>query len=344
VANITIHDVAKLAGVSIKTVSRVINLEPNVREDTRSRVQQAVTELGYRPDKAARNLKSRRSYLIGLIYDDPSHYDIPSSGFIVSLQQGLLEVCKAATYDLLIHPCNYRDANIGEELQTIIEHNRLVGVVVAAPLSNMPVITEAIRSTGTPLIRIAPGGKAGKPYTVATNDRDVSAEMTRYLASMGHKSIGFISGHPKHDAVTNRLRGYKDGLEQAGLRFSEELLAAGDNSFRTGEECAHALLTLKSPPTAIFAANDDMAAGAIRMAHKMGLHVPGQVSIAGFDDVALAQLIYPSLTTIRQPLEAMAARAGEMLITGIKSGDAGKTGEVVEAELVIRESTGPAPV
>lgn len=127
----TIHDVARLAGVSIKTVSRVINREPNVREMTRDQVQKAISDLDYRPNQSARSLKSRRSYLIGLVYDDPSTYELPSSGYVVNLQQGLLRACRAANYDLLIHPCTYSDAGVGKELRQLIEHNQLVGIVLS---------------------------------------------------------------------------------------------------------------------------------------------------------------------------------------------------------------------
>jgi LacI family transcriptional regulator len=167
--------------------------------------------------------------------------------------------------------------------------------------------------------------------------------MTHYLASMGHKRIAFVTGHPSHKAVGNRFLGYKDGLRQSGLRFSEMMVAAGDNSISSGEACAEKLLNRKQRPTAIFAANDDMAAGVLRVAGKMGIKVPQDLSVAGCDDIALARQMYPSLTTIRQPLEAMAERA-TLAIIGNSRNDAPSQGmEVVPATLQIRESTGPAP-
>ncbi len=339
----TLEDVARLAGVSIKTVSRVVNREPNVRESTRTRVQQAVTQLDYRPNQSARTLRSQRSYLIGLVYDDPGCYEIPSSGYVVNMQQGLLTACRSAAYDLLIHPCNYRSKGIGKELATLVEHTKLIGVVLAPPLSNMPRVTGAIEATGTRLVRIAPGGATTPPMSVATNDREVSAEMTRYLASLGHRRIAFISGHPDHKAVANRLAGYRDGLLRSGLKVSERLIVAGDNSIHSGETCAARLFDRKSPPTAIFAANDDMAAGVLRVAHARDIRVPEDVSVAGFDDIALAQQIYPRLTTIKQPLEAMAEKAAMMLIDGL-SDDAGTPkSAIVPATLIVRESTGPVP-
>jgi LacI family transcriptional regulator len=339
-AKITINDVAARAGVSIKTVSRVINREPNVREETRLRVEQVIAKLRYRPNLSARNLASDRSRLIALVFDDPSAYEIPSSGYIIKMQLGALRACHKAGYDLLIHPCRYRNRGVGAELQALIEHARPDGIILAAPLSNMPRIVRAIEDTGTRLVSLSPGEEGGGRLSVSTNDREISAEMTRYLASLGHRHIAFIKGHASHKAVANRYLGYRDGLEQSGLEFSESLVTAGDNSFGSGEECGTRLFRLKKRPTAIFAANDDMAAGVIRAADRLRIQIPEEVSVAGFDDIALARLVYPALTTIRQPLGVMADRAA----TAIIDGEAEPEGKIiVPAELQIRESTGPAP-
>ncbi len=336
----TIFDVAKLAGVSIKTVSRVVNHEPNVRPSTKEKVDQAIAELKYRPDQSARNLASDRSHLIGLIYDDPDAYELPSSGYIIRMQQGALKACRSSLSELLIHPCNYRDKDVGTQLKTLIEETRPAGIILAAPLSNMPKIVRAIESTNTPLVRLSPGTKSGKQLSVATNDREISAEMTRYLASLGHKRIAFITGHTSHKAVANRFSGYKDGLEQSGLGFSDGLVTAGDNSFGSGEAAAKDLLTRKQRPTAIFAANDDMAAAVVRVADHLGIAVPDQLSVAGCDDISLARQMSPNLTTIRQPLSAMAEKAALALI---RKGTSEGSTEVIPATLKIRESTGPAP-
>ena len=339
----TIFDVAKVAGVSIKTVSRVVNHEPNVRDSTRERVEDAIAVLKYRPDQSARNLASHRSHLIGLVYDDPAAYDMPSGGYILDLQQGALKACQSALTELLIHPCDFRKKDVGVRLKSFIEDTRLAGIILAAPLSNMPKIVRAIESTGTPCVRLSPGNESGKYFSVSTNDREVCAEMTRYLAGLGHTRIAFITGDPDHKAVAIRFLGYQDGLKDSGLTFSEKLVAAGDNSFGSGEACAEKLLKRKNPPTAIFAANDDMAAGVIRVAKRLGINVPGQLSVAGFDDIALARQIEPALTTIRQPLVEMAEEAARMLSTGNGEDAAAARHEQVPASIKIRESTGPAP-
>jgi LacI family transcriptional regulator len=337
----TIDDVAKLAGVSIKTVSRVVNREPNVREATRARVEKAIQQLNYRPNKAAQNLASHHSRLIVLIYDDPSVYEIPSANYIIRMQEGALRACHTANYELLIHPCRYRSNNVAAELKTLIEQVRPDGIVLAAPLSNVQRIVDAIEETDTPLVRVSPGKRNGALATVATNDHEISAEMTRYLASLGHKRIAFIKGHPGHKAVGNRFLGYLDGLKQSGLTFSEELVIDGDNSSRSGEAAAKELLGRSDPPTAVFAANDDMAAGVMRVADRLGIAVPDQLSIAGCDDIALAQQIYPALTTINQPLAQMAETAVIMLIESMRKKKPSPQSAVVPGTVKVRESTGP---
>lgn len=339
----TIDDVAKLAGVSIKTVSRVVNREPNVRDSTRENVEHAIAELNYRPNQSARNLASHRSRLIVLIYDDPSTYDVPSSGFVIRMQEGALRACHAANYELLIHPCRVRSRGVVNELQGLIEQIRPAGIVVAAPLSNMARIVEAIEATGAPFVRLAPGKETGGRFSVATNDREISARMTRYLASLGHRRIAFIKGRHSHKAVGNRFLGYADGLKQSGLPYNEALVGDGDNSIGSGEENAAILLSLPKPPTAIFAANDDMAAGVLRLALRRGIEIPSQLSVAGCDDNSLARQLYPTLTTIRQPLARMAELAASSLIEDLQQSSRHSGTEVVEASIQYRESTGPVP-
>ncbi|MEJ2275883.1 MAG: LacI family DNA-binding transcriptional regulator [Woeseiaceae bacterium] len=339
----TIDDVAVLAGVSIKTVSRVVNREPNVRESTRVKVEEAIAQLKYRPNPSAQNLASRRAHLIVLVYDDPSAYEVPSSAYIIEMQQGALRACRSAGYELVIHPCNYRNRYVGRELQELIGQVRPAGIILAAPLSNMAKIVRAVRETGAPFVRLSHGGGNGSEFSVATDDRVFSAEMTRYLASLGHRRIAFIKGNTLHKAVNNRYKGYKDGLEASGLAFSEDMVAQGDNSIGSGEIGAAELLQREPRPTAIFCANDDMAAGVLRVAMRLGIRVPQDLSIAGCDDISLARQLNPALTTIRQPLDAMAETAARSLIEGAR-GTAHAPGlEIVPGLLKIRESTAPPP-
>lgn len=342
-ANATITDVARLAGVSIKTVSRVVNQETGVRDQTRAKVQAAIDELDYCPNQSARDLASARAHLICLIYEDPSNYGLPSAGYIIRLQTGVLRVCRSHGYELLVHPASQRNPKVAEELQAVIRRARPAGVVLAAPLSSNPAIVKAITETKTPLVRISPGQNRASGSVVVTNDRDYSAEMTRYLADCGHRSIAFINGHPDHRAVQLRLAGYKDGLKESRLPFAKSLVLQGDNSFNSGLEAGLKLLSRKQRPTAIFAANDDMAVGVLRAANQLGLAVPGDVSIAGCDDITLAEQVHPPLTTIRQPFASMAEQAALMLVKGADTSHRTTQHAVVPGTLKVRESTGPAP-
>ncbi len=339
----TITDVARHAGVSIKTVSRVLNREDGVRDSTRLRVESAIADLGYAPNQSARDLASRHAHLICLVYDDPSAYELPSAGYIMRMQSGALRVCRQHGYELLIHPCNYRNKDIHADLEGVIRRARPAGILLAAPLSNMRGIVGTINASGTPLVRLSPGLKRVQDRVVATNDREFSAGMVHHLAALGHHRIAFISGHPKHKAVGQRLLGYQDGLEQCGLAFSPQLVAAGDNSFCSGRTAALQLLQQPCRPTAIFAANDDMAVGVMHAAHQLGVRIPGDLSVAGCDDITLAQQVFPPLTTTRQPFAAMAEQATLMLIQGSAKDRPDQDGVVVPGSLQIRATTGPPP-
>ncbi len=340
-ANSTITDVARLAGVSIKTVSRVVNREPGVRDETRTRVEKAIAELDYSPNQSARDLASTRAHLICLVYDDPSDYRLPSAGYIIRLQAGVLRVCRSRGHELLIHPCSYRDPKAGDELKALIRRARPAGIVLAAPLSNERKIVRAVAGTGTPLVRLSPGLKKTQGHVVLTNDREFSAEMTRYLASLGHRRIAFVAGNRLHKAVGLRLTGYRDGLEQSDLPWSEKFVVQGDNSFESGLETGLQLLQRKRRPSAIFAANDDMAVGVMRAADQLGLRIPDDVSIAGCDDITLAEQVHPPLTTIRQPFSAMAEQAALMLVDDAGNDESQGQPVLVPGTLKIRASTGP---
>jgi LacI family transcriptional regulator len=340
---VTIDDVAELAGVSIKTVSRVANGERNVRPSTREAVEQAIAQLNYRANFSARNLARQQSHLIVLVYEDPSRYEMPSADYVIRMQNGALRACRQQRYELLIHPCAFGTTNVRGELHDLVGRVRPTGIVLAAPLSNMAHVVDAIAETKTPLVCLSPGVEAPDRSTVATNDREVCAEMTCYLASLGHRQIAFVSGNPDHKAVSNRLPGYLDGLRQSSLEYDARLVVAGDNSLKSGEAAAESLLALARRPTAIFAANDDMAAGVLRVALRKGLRIPGDLSVTGFDDSAVASHVFPALTTIRQPLARIAELAVRSLAcAGGATGPIAAT-SIVHSSLVIRDSAGPAP-
>ena len=197
-------------------------------------------------------------------------------------------------------------------------------------------------------MKLSPGKENGKQLSVSTDDREACAEMTRYLAGLGHTRIAYITGDPHHAAVANRFLGYQDGLRESGLEFSERLIAAGNTSFESGASCAENCWASRLR-RAIFAANDDMAAGVVRVANGLGIDIPGQLSVAGFDDIPLARQVDPALTTIRQPLVRMTEKATSLLVNRNGNGNGNGTGDddagprLHPAKIKIRESTGPAP-
>ncbi len=340
-ARATIDHVAARAGVSIKTVSRVVNNEPNVRPATRERVQRAIEALDYRPNTSARRFAGHRSFLFALVYDDPSAYPNASANYATNLHGGALKKAREAGYDLLIHPCEYQSPGLVDEIRQMIEQSRVDGLLLAPPLAEVRPVVKMLREIGKPVVRVCPGSVRSFD-AVHTNDREVCAEMTRYLASLGHRRIAFIEGHPDHRAMSNRVVGYRDGLKQCGLKPAASLVVRGDNSFDSGLDCARKLLSRKRRPSAIFAANDDMAAGVLHVAQEMGLKVPAELSVAGFDDVPLSRQVWPTLTTIHQPVYELAEHATELLFSLIR-GEQLTEPTMIASRLVVRASTGPAP-
>lgn len=336
-AKTTIDDVAKRAGVSIKTVSRVINREPNVREQTRERVLQAVTELDYRPNQSARRLAGSRSFLIALVYDNPS------ASYVINVQTGVLEQCQSNSIDLLIHPCGYEDDDLVSSLQAMIRHSNIDGIILTPPLSDTPRLLDALDDWGTPYVKLSPGTRSDKQRSIYTNDVSATEQLVAHLAELGHRKIGYIAGHPDHYAVVKRLEGFKRGMQAVGLPIQEAYIRQGFNSMASGVDCAKQLLDLPDPPTAIAAANDEMAVGALNVAHDRGLSVPQQLSVAGFEDIPLASQVWPALTTVDQPVSEMANLAARLLLDQIEEKRPEQELYLVESTLQVRQTTGPAP-
>lgn len=328
-----IEDVAKLAGVSPKTVSRVLNNERSVREDTRQRILDAVRSLQYRPHPSARSLAANRSFLVALLYDNPS----PS--YMMEVQDGVLEACDAQRYSMMLQPLDATAPHVIEQVETLISERRLDGLILTPPISDHAGLLARLRERGTPFACVAPRDHACAG--VVLDERRAACEMVVHLAALGHRRIGHIVGHPDHGASIWRLDGYRDGIAQGGLDDDPRLVVQGHFTFDSGVVAARAMLALPSPPTAIFAANDDMAAGVIWAASEAGLAVPRDLSVCGFDDTPMSRQIWPSLTTIHQPCREMGRIAANQLLRHIRDGG----GAMVYARfaLCLRGSTGRAP-
>ncbi|AKZ29368.1 MULTISPECIES: LacI family DNA-binding transcriptional regulator [Ralstonia solanacearum species complex] len=338
---VTVDDVAAHAGVSIKTVSRVLNHEPNISEKTRQKVVEAMQVLDYRPNPAARRLASKRADIIALVYDNPS------DNYIVNIQHGALEACQALDYSLLLSPCNYRDPHLAEQMIQSVRQRALAGLILTPPVSDVPALIHALDEAGVDYVRLAPADREHKGLSVHTEDRAAARDMTLHLIGLGHRRIGFVVCDPDHGAAYSRVFGYRDAMAQAGIAVDERLVEQGQHSFESGMACAERLLAHEPRPTAIFAGNDDMAAGVLRVAQAHGIRVPEELSIAGYDDTPLSRQLWPSLTTVRQPIQDMAYAAVEQLIAIHRPHLPGlrphSEHESLQYELVIRDSTCPPP-
>jgi len=332
----SIYDVAKRAGVSIKTVSRVVNRQSNVSEATREKVMAAVEALSYRPNIYARGLASERSFLIGLLYDNPS------AGYIAAMQVGVLTRCREEGYHLIVESLSAQNPNIGRQVHSLVTESSLHGVILTPPLCDTPAVIEALNRAGTPYVRIAPEKPLPGACDVRIDDFKAAYDMTAYLIGLGHRRIGFIKGHPDHRAALARYEGYRAALAKAGLPLLDELVVQGYFSYQSGMEAGEKLLSLKDRPTAIFAGNDDMAAAVLATSQRFALKIPEQLSVAGFDDSLVAQVVSPRLTTCRQPIREMAEAAVTMLIQ--RSASDAPQERRLDHELVVRESTVPPPL
>jgi LacI family transcriptional regulator len=328
----TIDDVAERAGVSIKTVSRVMNDEPGVRAETRQRVREAMSALNYQPSLPARSLAGRRSNLIGLVYENPS------ASYVFDVQSGAMAKCRDVHLRLFIQSCNDLDTDPIGEILAMLEQTHVDGLVVTPPLSANHALIKALDQNGLPFVRIAPDDMAHSSPAVEMDDEAAAREMTAYLLDLGHKDVAFVAGHPAHHSSWLRLRGYRAEREARGLRKSTERVERGFNTVESGIEAGRRLLKGKDRPTAIFASNDDMAAGVLRVAHEFGIEVPRGLSVAGFDDTQIAGIVWPTLTTIRQPSYEMAYVATELLISTVKGGSVPPVTRLAH-KMIVRGST-----
>lgn len=333
----TIVDVAREAGVSIKTVSRVLNHEPGVHESTRDAVLKVVEALRYRPKQSARSLAGGRSFLIGLLYYDPS------AAFVGSVQQGATVRCRELGYHLVVESLHNDAPDLRQQIDRMVLALRPDGMILTPPLCDNPEVLAALRENGTPCVLMSPERDIVGVPSVRMDDVHAAEEITNLLISLGHRRIALIKGPPDQSASAARQQGFINALQAHDIDVDPELMQPGSFTFDSGRDAAHQLLSRRQRPTAVFASNDDMALGVLAAAQRLGLSVPGELSVAGFDDSPTAALVWPALTTVRQPVAEMARTAVEMLVFGHKSelapGDDGELHKVLAHELVVRDST-----
>ncbi len=304
----TINDIARLAGVSKKTVSRVINRSPLLNDDTREKVEAVIRETGYVPNPQARALALGRNFLIGLLHDNPN------AQMILNMQQGILEALRDTEFELVVRPVDRGSSAMLDDVRSFLVRQRLYGVVLLPPISENDALARLCDEVGCKYVRMGSSVLDDADHMVASNDRDAVAEATQYLIEQGHKRIGLIAGPHGFGSAQVRRNGFESALAAAGIKLPRSLIADGQYTFESGITAAESLFDLSPRPTAIFACNDEMAAGVLYAARVRGIAVPEELSIIGFDDTPIAARVWPPLTTVRWPIVSMGRSAALKLI------------------------------
>jgi LacI family transcriptional regulator len=333
--NATINDIARLASVSKKTVSRVINQSPLVQEATRARIQAVIDKFGYVPDPQARGLAFRKAFLIGIVYDNPN------AQYIVNSMEGALEAVRNTEYEVVVHPCDRKKPDFITGVRRFVERQKLRGVILLPPISENDELTRALTAADCAYVRITYAQLDDPSRIVISNDRLAVAEVANYLVSLGHKRIGYIAGPAGFRSAIERLAGFREALAERGITIPNEHIVEGGYTYESGVAGGEKLLALTPRPTAIFASNDEMAAGVYRVANKLGLSIPGDLSIVGFDDGPLAARLLPSMTTIRLPIRELGRLAAMKILHPEAAGGAQAMVTPLEPHLVIRDSCQP---
>jgi LacI family transcriptional regulator len=334
----TINDIARLAEVSKKTVSRVLNKSPFVSVETRERIESIIARTGYSPDPQARGLAFRRSFLVGIVFDNPNPQ------YVVNIQQGILDGLRGSGFELVIHPCDRHSRSYLADIRNFVERQKLFGVILTPSISEDEQLARMLEQMGCSYVRIASVPLDRPDRMIVSYDRKGAEQAALHLTQLGHRRIGFVSGPSTFRSSHERRSGLEDGLAAAGLHLRPELVAEGAYTFDSGTSCGSALLGRAERPTAIFCANDEMAAGLLQAARRAGIQVPQDLSVVGFDDFQIATQVWPTLTTIHSPIRSVGLLAAQRLFAGA---DEGKVPMAESAalmpQLVVRESTGPVP-
>lgn len=312
----TITDVAKAAGVSIATVSRVVNGEGQVSQSTRETVLAVIDTLKYQPNLAARHMGGARSKWVALIYQNPG------IGFMQQVQSGAVDRCRSDGYMLSVHSCQYTGQDLVQELLGIVDQLQPSGVILPPPLSVSPLAVATLAGRGVPFVRLCPPEDELPWPRVWFDERAAMRAMTEHLIGLGHRQLALITGLPE-GKLDGRRDGYLDAVRAARLPAAEANILAGNYTFDAALPVAQGLLRRKRRPTALLCASDDMAAAALLAAHGLGLRVPDDLSVTGFDDGYIASIMSPSLSTVHAPLRELGAAAADLLIKGPPDMDAG---------------------
>lgn len=329
------RDVAERAGVSVTTVSHVINETRPVSDDLRRRVLEAMHALGYQPNALARSLRRKETHTIGMIVPDSAN------PFFAEVARGIEDASFEQGYSVIL--CN-SDGDLEKELlyTNVLSEKRVDGILfVAAGVSTEHI--RALQARQMPLVVVDRDIPDVVVDSVLIHNARGGWLATQHLIELGHRRIGCITGPSDVTPSAERVIGYQQALQEAGIPLDEALIVKGDFQYESGYRAAQQLLALDDPPTAIFACNDLMAVGAISAAVELGFQVPARLSVVGFDDIRLASFANPPLTTVAQPKYEMGVVAMTMLLERMRERDMSPRRRLLDIRLVVRQSTGPAP-
>jgi LacI family transcriptional regulator len=329
---VTIYDVAKRARVSIKTVSMVLNNLPAVKAETRARVQDAIDALAYHPNQLARGLASHRSFMLGLFCDG----NAIGSNYIARIQMEILKTCQKEGYHLVIEYVEPSSPNLARQVQSLMVQSDLAGGILTPPLSEHDGLIEALKHTDTPIARYSPERSMPGFIDVDMDNVQAGYDMAALLLSLGHRRIGFVHGEYDHADARARFAGFRRAMAEWKVPVDESLCLPGEFTYKSGMDAGDVLLSLPERPTAILAANDDMAAGVLAASLRFNLRVPEDLSIAGFDDSLFSQAMWPRLTTCRQPLTEMTEAVVAALI---RNEGVEPAAMVFPHKVIVRQST-----
>lgn len=329
---VTIRDVARLAGCSIKTVSRVINNEPNVSEETRAKVNAAIRGVGYAPNISARRLAQNKSYMICLLLD-PRYYQQGAELLLRIMDIGFEE-----DYDIMIQPYSPQNDQSKRKLVAQIYEQRIDGFVITPPLDADTFVADMLATYKVPQVQITPlKPEQATPY-IDGEDYRGAYMMTEHLLGLGHRRIAFLRGGHNLRASEERAAGFTAALSAAGVQYDETLVRDSDWTFESGYRMIRLFCSRVPAPTAIFAGSDEAAYGVMYAAQELGLKIPDQLSVCGYGDLNLSKSIWPGLTTVHQPIDEMIERAVRLMI-GLLKGHAPGGAVSIQSKLVIRGST-----
>lgn len=344
---VTIIHVAELAKVSLKTVSRVLNNEPNVTERTREKVMAAVDQLGYSPSIAARRMGGSKSYLLTAFNDRQLTLEnwrsARGSNWVDQMLYGAMLACERSGYHLMFELIDLQDPQLERRVVSALSSLQPDGVILTPPNSDNPTVLRVLEERHVPYVRMGSTLK-GSGHAVFMDDAAAAQVVARYLLDLGHRRIGFIAGSFRHLSSLHRVESFITTMAEGGVAVPDDWVRRGDFSYESGTVNAEALLDLPEPPTAIIASNDAMALAALHVAQRRGLNLPGDLSLISFDDSPGVHFSAPPLTAVRQPIAEMAARSAELLIAIVAGAEPKGSEHKLDFELIIRESTGPAPI